>query len=160
TAPGVPATRPPGTELYEKPAAIPPSPPAVSLPVAFPGYEILGELGRGGMGIVFKARQVRLNRLVALKMILAGSCAHDTELDRFKSEAEAVASLEHPHIVQIHEVNEVDGLPYFSLEFCPGGSLAEHLNGTPWTPPQAAALVEKLARAMHVAHQAGIVHRD
>jgi WD40 repeat protein len=131
-----------------------------------PGYEILGVLGRGGMGVVYKARQIRLNRLVALKMILAGSHAGERELARFRSEAEAVARLQHPNFVQIYEVGEWRAgdvsppMPFFSLEFCEGGSLDKKLGGTPMAPPQAAELVEKLARAMHAAHQKEIVHRD
>ena len=123
-------------------------------------YEILAELGRGGMGVVYKARQIRLNRLVALKMILAGGHAGPQELVRFQAEAEAVAPLQHPNIVQIYEVGEYEGQPYFSLEFVEGGSLAQQLNGVPVPSALAAQLVETLARAMHVAHQRGIVHRD
>jgi WD40 repeat protein/serine/threonine protein kinase len=123
-------------------------------------YEILGELGRGGMGVVYKARQLRLNRLVALKMILAGSHAGAEQLARFRAEAEVLAPLQHPHIVQIYEVGELDGHPYFSLEFIDGGSLAQVLASTPQAPRQAAQLVETLARAMHFAHLRGIVHRD
>jgi hypothetical protein len=125
-----------------------------------PGYEILSELGHGGMGIVYKARQLFPPRTLALKMIRAGAYAGEQELARFRTEAEAVARLQHPHIVQIFEVGERDGLPYFSLEFCAGGSLASRLNGNPLPATEAAELVETLARAMHVAHQAKVVHRD
>src|SRR5205814_5320922 len=127
---------------------------------AVPGYEILDELGRGGMGVVYKARQVKAGRLVALKMILAGAHAGRDELARFQREAEAIARLQHPHIVQVYEVGEHEGLPFFSLEFCPGGSLEHKLSGTPLPPREAAELVEVLARAMYAAHQQGIVHRD
>ncbi|HYT87381.1 MAG TPA: protein kinase, partial [Gemmataceae bacterium] len=123
-------------------------------------YEVLGVLGRGGMGVVYKARQKSLNRLVALKMVLAGSHASDVELARFKREAEAVAQLQHPNIVQIYEVGERDGRPFFSLEYVDGGSLAQKLNGTPLPARQAAQLLEMLARAAHYAHARGIVHRD
>jgi tetratricopeptide (TPR) repeat protein/tRNA A-37 threonylcarbamoyl transferase component Bud32 len=125
-----------------------------------PGYEILGELGRGGMGVVYKARQKRLNRVVALKMVLAGAHASSHQLGRFHAEAEAVAQLQHPNIVQIFEVGDHDGLPYFSLEFVEGGSLAERIGGKPRPPREAAETVELLAQAMAVAHQHGIVHRD
>jgi WD40 repeat protein/tRNA A-37 threonylcarbamoyl transferase component Bud32 len=128
--------------------------------LAVAGYDILAELGRGGMGVVYKARQVRLNRLVALKMILAGGHARAEDLARFSAEAEAVAGLRHPHIVQIYDVGEQAGLPYFSLEFVEGGTLEDRLDGTPWQGPRAAELVETLARAMHAAHERGIVHRD
>jgi eukaryotic-like serine/threonine-protein kinase len=112
------------------------------------------------MGVVYKARQLRLNRLVALKMILAGAHAGPKELARFRVEAEAVARLQHPHIVQIYEVGEHQGLPYFSLEFCAGGSLDRKLAGAPLPPRDAAHLVATLAGAMHAAHEKGIVHRD
>jgi formylglycine-generating enzyme required for sulfatase activity len=125
-----------------------------------PDYEILGELGRGGMGVVYQARQLGLNRVVALKMILAGGLAGPRERMRFRAEAEAVARLQHPNIVQIYEVGEHQGLPFFSLEFCDGGSLAERLQGTPLPPGDAARLIEVLARAMHAAHQEKIIHRD
>jgi DNA-binding beta-propeller fold protein YncE/tRNA A-37 threonylcarbamoyl transferase component Bud32 len=124
------------------------------------GYEVLAELGRGGMGVVYKARQARPDRLVALKMILAGAHAGEEELARFRAEAEALARLQHPNFVQVYEVAEHDGLPYISLEFCAGGSLADRLDGTPLPPAKAAQLVEMLATAMHAAHRAGIVHRD
>jgi serine/threonine-protein kinase len=124
------------------------------------GYEIQGVLGRGGMGIVYKARQVGLDRLVALKMVLGGIHASPDELERFRREAEAVAKLQHPNIVQIYEVGDCDGRPYLSLEFVGGGSLAQKLNGLPTAGTKAAELVATLARAIHVAHERGIVHRD
>src|SRR5439155_12297055 len=125
-----------------------------------PGYEILGELGRGGMGVVYKARQIKLNRIVALKMILAGGHAGPTELARFRTEAEAIARLQHPNIVQIYEIGTHAGLPYISLEFVEGGSLDKKLGSTPRAPKQSAQLVETLARAVQAAHEAGVSHRD
>ncbi len=125
-----------------------------------PGYEILGELGRGGMGVVYKARQTKLNRIVALKMILAGAHAEPQQLDRFRAEAEAVARLQHPNIVLIHEISEFDSCPFFSLEYVDGGTLAQKLNGAPQPPRLAAQFVRLLALAMHSAHQKGIIHRD
>ncbi|MCI0458848.1 MAG: protein kinase, partial [Gemmataceae bacterium] len=124
------------------------------------GYELLGVLGQGGMGVVYKAKQIGLKRLVALKMIKAGAHAQLEELSRFRTEAEAVARLQHPNIVQIYEVGEQNGLPYFSLEFVDGGSLAQTLNGTPQAPLPTAQRMELLARAIHVAHEQGIIHRD
>jgi hypothetical protein len=125
-----------------------------------PGYETLGELGRGGMGVVYKARDRRLGRVVALKMILAGAHASPAERARFRSEAEAIARVQHPDIVQIYEVGEHDGLPFLSLEFCPGGTLEQALAGTPLAAPEAAAVLERLARAVAAAHAAGVIHRD
>jgi tetratricopeptide (TPR) repeat protein len=125
-----------------------------------PGYEIIAELGRGGMGIVYEARHTSLKRLVALKMILSGNFASPEQLDRFQREAEALARLQHPNIIRIYEVGEVQGSPFFSLEFVEGGSLERHLGGTPQPPRSAAELVATLARAMHAAHQSGVVHRD
>src|SRR5262249_10903859 len=118
------------------------------------------ELGRGGMGVVYQARQIGLNRLVALKMILAGQHAGATELARFRTEAEAIARLQHPNIVPIYEIGEQDGVPYFSLEFVSGGSLAARLDGKPWRSHQAAGLLLTLAQAVHAAHERGIIHRD
>ncbi len=125
-----------------------------------PGYEILEELGRGGMGVVYKARQIKADRLVALKMILTGDHAGARDRGRFQTEAEAVARLSHPHIVQVYEVGEHQGLPFFSMDLCTGGSLERRLRGTPLAPLQAAALVEQLAGAVEHAHEQGIIHRD
>jgi WD40 repeat protein len=125
-----------------------------------PGYEILGVLGRGGMGVVYKARHARLNRVVALKMVLGGGHASPEDLGRFLAEGEVVAQLQHPNVVQIHEVGQHDGLPFFSLEYVEGGTLAQRLRGKPQPPADAARLVEQLARAVHAAHQRGIIHRD
>jgi serine/threonine-protein kinase len=134
--------------------------PGPSVLPTVPGYEVLGELGRGGMGVVYKARQVRLNRVVALKMILAGTLAGPESCVRFMAEAESVARLHHPHVVQVFACGDHDGRPYFEMEYVPGGSLAERLDGTPWTPRDAARLVEALARAVQEVHRLGIVHRD
>jgi tetratricopeptide (TPR) repeat protein len=132
---------------------------ATPLPTV-PGYEILRELGRGGMGVVYQARQTKLDRLVALKMILAGEYAGSEQVSRFRSEAEAVARLQHPNIVQIHEVGEHEGQPYFALEYVEGGSLAQRLAGMLPPAREAAQLVETVARAVDYAHQRGIIHRD
>jgi tetratricopeptide (TPR) repeat protein len=133
--------------------------PGATLP-RIPGYEVEMLLGRGGMGVVYKARQVRLNRLVALKMLKSGVYAGPHERARFQREAEAVASLHHPNIVQIHDVGDHEGWPYFTMELLEGGSLAQALAGTPQPARQAAELLATLAEAMQVAHQGGIVHRD
>jgi serine/threonine-protein kinase len=124
------------------------------------GYEIIEVLGAGGMGIVYKARQPRLDRFVALKMIRAGAGALPEDIARFESEAKAVAAIEHPNIVRIFEIGEQDGLPYFSLEYLAGGSLAQKIGGVPQPVHEAARTVEVLARAIHVAHQHKVVHRD
>jgi hypothetical protein len=129
-------------------------------PAAPPLYEILGVLGRGGMGVVYRARQIRLNRVVALKMILAGSHANPEDQARFLTEAEAVAAIQHPGIVQVYTFGTYEGLPYMAMELCPGGSLAQKLAGTPLPPKEAAALVAQMARAIQAAHDKGIVHRD
>jgi WD40 repeat protein/tRNA A-37 threonylcarbamoyl transferase component Bud32 len=129
-------------------------------PAAVAGYEILGELGRGGMGVVYKARHAGLNRIVALKMVLAARHAGAEQLARFRTEAQAIAQLQHPHIVQIHDVGEQDGQPFFALEYLEGGTLAERLRRTPQAARPTAELVQTLARAVHAAHQKGIIHRD
>src|SRR5262245_54964759 len=123
-------------------------------------YEIEGELGRGGMGIVYRAKHRGLNRLVALKMILSGEHAGSDEVARFRIEAEAIARLKHPNIVQVYDIRQQDGQAYFSLEFCGGGSLSSRLRGKPLVPKEAARVVEPLARAMQAVHDAGILHRD
>jgi serine/threonine protein kinase len=125
-----------------------------------PGYEITGELGRGGMGVVYKARHVRLNRPCALKMILAGAHASPEHVARFINEAEAIARLAHPSIVQIRHIGEADGLPFLELEYVSQGSLDQQLDGTPWPPRKAARLAEQVALGIADAHRHGIVHRD
>jgi serine/threonine protein kinase len=122
------------------------------------GYEVLGEVGRGGMAVVYQARQLRPNRMVAL-MVLQTGLSPDARR-RFRAESEALARLQHPGIVQVYEAGEQDGRPYFSLEFCSRGSLARRLAGAPIDPRDAANLVEAVARAVAAAHRAGIVHRD
>jgi WD40 repeat protein len=124
------------------------------------GYEVLGELGRGGMGVVYQARHARLGRVVALKMLLGGAFAGPQERERFRREAEAAARLQHPHIVQVFEVGEEKGCPFLALEYVDGGSLDQKLQGTPLPAPEAARLAEALARAVHYAHQRSIIHRD
>jgi serine/threonine protein kinase len=133
--------------------------PAADWP-AVPGYEILGQLAPGGMGVVYKARQVGLSRTVALKMIRTGLHAGPQERARFRVEAEAVASLSHPHIVSIYDCGEWNGMPYLAMEFAEGGSLAQQLKSHSLPPAQAAALVETLARAVQFVHDHGLIHRD
>jgi CHASE2 domain-containing sensor protein len=124
------------------------------------GYHVLEEVGRGGMGVVYRACQLSLNRVVALKMILAGPYAGPEERARFQREAEAVARLQHPNIVQVHEVGEHDGRAFMALEFVSGGSLAQRLRQGPLPVPDAVALVVTLARAVEHAHRRGVLHRD
>jgi tetratricopeptide (TPR) repeat protein len=124
------------------------------------GYEILGELGRGGMGVVYLAHKLALNRRCALKMILAGANIAPAAAARFRTEAETIARIRHPGIVQVYHVGEVCSLPYFELEYLAGGSLDRRLDGTPWTAANAAELVETLAHAIAEAHLQGVVHRD
>jgi WD40 repeat protein/serine/threonine protein kinase len=124
------------------------------------GYEILSELGRGGMGVVYKALHRELNRLVALKMILAGPQLSPNARERFRNEACAVARLRHPNIVQIYDFGEQDGRPFFSMELVEGGNLAAQIGGTPFTARRAASLVETLAHAVEYAHRNEVLHRD
>jgi tetratricopeptide (TPR) repeat protein len=125
-----------------------------------PGYEVEDVLGRGGMGIVFRARHLRLNRRVALKMVLAGVFATPSEKDRFYREAETVARLRHPNVVQIYDVGDAEGRPYFTMELVDGGSLSQKLAGSPLLARDSARLATTLAEAIHAAHESGIVHRD
>jgi serine/threonine protein kinase len=145
---------PPQTLPYAPPPADSPPWPTI------PGYQILGELAHGGMGIVYRAIQVNLQRPVALKTLRSLAQAAPQERARFRVEAQAVARLHHPHIVQIHEFGEHGDLPYFSMELLEGGNLAARLGAGPLPPAEAARLVETLARAVHYAHERHIVHRD
>ena len=151
------------------PASVFPSPDQDALPpgdtsngdeLRVPGYQILGELGRGGMGVVYRGRQVSLDRVVALKMVLAGGHGGPEQWSRFQAEALAVARLDHPHIVRIHEVGRHAGCPFIALEYCPGGTLADHFHGQPQPVGTAAELVRVLAGAVQHAHVHGVVHRD
>jgi WD40 repeat protein len=135
------------------------SSPSTKLP-QIEGYEVAGILGYGGMGVVYTARHLKLNRTVALKMLLAGPYAGPQEVARFVRESQAVAELQHPHIVQIHDVGELDGRPFFTMEYVEGGSLAQDLAGAPQSARRAAEVTAALAAAMQSAHNKGIIHRD
>jgi tRNA A-37 threonylcarbamoyl transferase component Bud32 len=135
--------------------------PDVTLPLSrFGDYELIEEIARGGMGVVYKARQVSLGRIVAVKMILSGQFASPAEMQRFRAEARATAALQHPGIVAIHEVGEHDGLLYFSMDFIEGRDLAELIRNGPWPARRAAQCVCDLAQAIHYAHEQGVLHRD
>jgi eukaryotic-like serine/threonine-protein kinase len=125
-----------------------------------PGHDVLDVLGRGGIGIIYRARHLKLNRIVALKMLLSGEYASRLEVERFTREARAIAALQHPNIVQIYDVGEVDGRAYFTMEFVGGGFLGQRQPGVPQRAKYSASVIETLARAIHAAHLAGIVHRD
>jgi len=126
----------------------------------FGDYELLSEIARGGMGVVYKARQVNLNRLVALKMILAGQLASDEDVKRFYTEAEAAANLDHPGIVPIFEIGQHGGQHYFSMGYVEGQSLAERIKDGPLPPKEAAELTKKIVAAIGYAHDKGVIHRD
>src|SRR6185436_15268559 len=127
---------------------------------AIPGYQINTVLGNGGMGVVYKAKHLKLNRSVALKMLVCGELAGSDELFGLLREAQAVAALKHANIVQVYDVGDLDGLPYFTMEFLEGGSLAQKLAGVPQPARDAASMLVLLARAVAAAHKEGIVHRD
>ena len=153
-----------GGDSFEE-ATIPDDKPASSTVAKRPtptiaGYQILGELGRGAMGVVYRARQVQLHRDCALKMILGGAHANPIAATRFLTEAAAIARLQTPNIVQIYHIGEADGLPFIELEFLPGGSLEKSLNGTPWAPKPAVRLTAQITRGLAEAHRLGIIHRD
>ncbi|HEY2840624.1 MAG TPA: transporter substrate-binding protein, partial [Pirellulales bacterium] len=160
TSSGHPAA---GESIGANPAVLSPLPAtaaAAGSHLNLPGYEVLGELGRGGMGVVYKARQIGLNRLVAIKMILTGEHAGPRERARFRSEAESVARLQHPNIVQIYDISQQEGCPWFSLEFVDGDSLYKWTAGRAIDPYDAAAILEALALAIQYAHERGVIHRD
>ena len=146
--------------LFPPPSEPAPQPPEGTALPRIPGYEVETVLGRGGMGIVFRARHLRLKRLVALKMALGGDFADPRERERFQREAEAAAGLRHPNVVQLHDVGDADGRPYLTMELVEGGSLAQKLAGTPQPARPAAELLAVLAGAVQAAHACGIVHRD
>jgi len=149
-------------ELFPEPGSVEDrdgTPPGDGLPRA-PGYDLIGVLGRGGVGVVYKAVHLGLHRSVALKMLLAGAFATRAERQRFAREAELVAGLRHPNIVQVYDVGDLDGRPFFTMEFLEGGNLAERIAGTPRPGREAAELLATLADAIAAAHRCGIVHRD
>ena len=133
---------------------------SLNLPTTVGDYELIEELGRGGMGVVFRARQISLDREVAVKMILRGRLASEVDLSRFLAEASATAKLEHPHIVPVYDVGDVDGRPFFSMQLIDGVTLTELVQNGPLPQRQAAEIVKSIARAIGSAHRAGILHRD
>ena len=145
-----------GSNDVEREERVPPS----AMSMDFGDYELLEQIGRGGQGVVFRARQKSLNRTVALKVIKLGQWANKAHLKRFRREAEAAAHLEHPCIVPIYEVGERDGSCYFSMKFVEGGQLDEVAKRKPMPPRRAAELIAKVARTVHYGHEHGILHRD
>lgn len=136
------------------------TPPSPSPPLSFGGYDLLEEAGRGGMGVVYKARQKGLDRIVAVKMLLFGAFSRPEQVERFRAEASAAAALQHPNIVAIHEVGEHAGQPFFSMDYVEGCSLSELARDRPLAPARAAAYLQTIATAVHYAHQQGVLHRD
>src|SRR5262249_31461917 len=134
--------------------------PAAREKLALEGFEVLGMLGQGGMGVVYKARQRAPSRLVALKMILAGAGATPKQITRLKAEAEALGRLQHPNIVQVHSAGEAEGYPFIVLEYIDGPTLAQKWNGLPQPPREVAMMIRTLALAIEHAHQRDVVHRD
>ena len=134
--------------------------PGLAPPRGFGQYELLAEIARGGQGVVFKAWQESLNRVVALKMIALGPWATEPHLKRFKTEAEAAANLDHPQIVPIYEIGQVGGQHYFTMKLVEGISLKQAVSDGPLDPRRAAAIIATVARAIHYAHERGILHRD
>lgn len=150
----------PDRTIDENAARQPPAADTLTAGADFGKYELLAEIGRGGMGVIYKARQKDLERIVAIKMILSSQLASRQQLERFLAEARAMARLQHPNIVRIHEIGEVNGQPYLVMEYITGVSLAEQLHREAVGPEQAARLVGLVARAVEHLHQQGIVHRD
>src|SRR5437667_10035306 len=126
----------------------------------FGNYELLDEVGHGGMGVIYRARDLPLNRVVALKLMLAGQFAGEREVKRFRSEAQAAARLDHPNIVHIYEFGELEGRPFLSMRFVEGTNLADQLDGEPMEAHRVAQLMSPQARPIHYAHQRGVLHRD
>ena len=143
-----------------EPGAVRPLVPELQFPRQCGEYELLEEIARGGMGVVYKARQISLNRLVAVKVLLSGPLATSTALQRFRAEAEAVANLQHPNIVAIHEVGEHAGQPFFSMDYVEGACLSELVREQPLPAPRAAGYVKMIAEAIQYAHERGVLHRD
>ena len=130
-------------------------------PIArFGDYELLEEIAHGGMGVVYRARQISLKRIVAVKMMLFGQFAGKAAFERFRAEAETAAKLQHPNIVAIHGIGETDGQPYFSMDYVAGRNLADLVRDHPLPTRQAAGYVRKIALAVHYAHTQGVLHRD
>jgi eukaryotic-like serine/threonine-protein kinase len=149
----------PGGRRAPPPEPHPPTP-APPSPSLVPGYEVLSTLGRGAMGVVYRARQASLDRTVALKVLSAGTHAAEEERARFNSEALTVARLQHPNVIQVHDVGEHDGVPFLAVEYVDGGNLQQWLGGRPTTVEKAVRLMYAVARGVGAAHAKGIVHRD